>query len=68
MSLSVTDVETAITAIQTSGQNVSVEGMSYGAADIDKLIQLRDKLKGETVRANGSRPLFRSFDFSSAGY
>ena len=68
MALTLTLIETAIETIQTTGQSVSVEGMSYSAANIDALMRLRDQLKVETNRSNGSRPVFRGFEFNNMGY
>ena len=68
MSITLTEVETAITQIQTSGQSFTVDGINYSRANLSALIQLRDNLKGETDRSAGSRPTFRGFDFSAGGY
>ena len=68
MAITLTEVETAITQIQTSGQSFSVDGITYSRANLSALIQLRDNLKGETDRTAGSRPTFRGFDFSAGGY
>ena len=68
MSITLAEVETAITQIQTSGQSFTVDGINYSRANLSALIQLRDNLKGETDRSAGSRPTFRGFDFSAGGY
>jgi len=68
MALDITAIEAAITEIQTSGQSVSVDGMSYSAANLTDLIKLRDTARADTMRTNGSRPLFRGFDFTNMGY
>ena len=68
MSITLTEVETAITQIQESGQSFTVDGITYSRANFSLLIQLRDNLKGETDRSAGSRPTFRGFDFTAGGY
>ena len=68
MALSLSTVETAINTIQTTGQSVSIEGMSYTAANIGELMDLRKTIIQETNKANTTRPAFRGFDFSNMGY
>jgi len=68
MAITLTEVETAITQIQTSGQSFSVDGINYSRANLSALIQLRNSLQGESLRSAGTRPMFRGFDFTSAGY
>jgi len=67
MALTVSAVETAIEAIQTGGQNVTLDGMSYSAANLQTLIDLRDKLQLATDRAS-TRPVFRAVNMSGMGY
>ena len=68
MALTAAAVDTAIETIESTGQNVTVDGLSYGLANLDALIRLRDKLANETLRSNGRRPMFRGMDFRGAGY
>lgn len=68
MAIDIDAIDTAIEAIQTTGQSISVEGMSYSAANLDALIKLRDKINSENMRAAGTRPTFRGFDFTNMGY
>ena len=68
MSLTVTTVETAITAIETSGQSFTLDGMTYSKADLNALRQLRKDLQAETERSGGNRPVFRGSGFSTMGY
>lgn len=68
MSITLTEVETAITQVQTSGQSFTVDGITYSRANISALIQLRDKLQGASARSAGQRPVFRGFEFNSMGY
>jgi hypothetical protein len=68
MAITVAEVESAISAIQSGGQSVTIGEMSYSAANLSALIQLRDQIKRETDRTGGGRPTFRGFNFSNAGY
>jgi hypothetical protein len=67
MALTVGEVETAIQSIMDGGQSVTVDGMSYSAANIKTLIELRDKLQLATDRAS-TRPVFRAVHVSGMGY
>lgn len=68
MSLTLATVETAIEAIQTSGQSFTVDGTTYTQGSLATLVSLRDQLQKASIRTNGTRPLFRGFSFNSAGY
>ena len=68
MAITLAEVETAITAVETSGQSSALDGVSYTRANLSSLLQLRDTLKGESDRAAGSRPTFRGFQFTTLGY
>lgn len=68
MALTLTEVETAITAIETGAQSFSIAGVSATSADLATLIQLRDKLKMEADRAPTVRPTIRAFQFTGMGY
>lgn len=68
MAVSLTDVETAISTIQSGGQSFSIDGMTYNAANLDALLRLRTQLKAELDRANGTRPVFRGFKFDGMAY
>ena len=67
MALTVAAVETAIETIQTSGQSVTIDGMTYNAANLKTLMGLRDQLQSATDEAN-TRPVFRAFKMSNMGY
>lgn len=67
MALTVSEVETAIQAIETGGQSVTIDGMTYSAANLKTLIDLRDKLQLATDRAS-TRPVFRAVKLSGMGY
>ena len=64
----IAEVDTAITQVQTSGQSITVDGISYGRANLDALRNLRNDLQGQADRAAGTRPTFRGFNFSAGGY
>jgi len=68
MAVTLTEVETAITAVQDSGQSSTIDGISYSRANLAALIQLREMLKGENNRTAGTRPTFRGFSFTAQGY
>jgi uncharacterized protein YaiI (UPF0178 family) len=68
MALSVSDIETAIESIQTNGQTVSVDGMSYSAANISQLYAMLEKERAKSDRSDGNRPTFRAFKFNGMGY
>ena len=67
MALTVGEVETAIQSIMDGGRSVTVDGMSYSAANIKTLIELRDKLQLAGDRAT-TRPVFRAVHVSGMGY
>lgn len=68
MAITLTEVETAITAVQDSGQSSTLDGVTYSRANLSALIALREKLKGESDRTAGTRPTFRGFQFTTLGY
>ena len=67
MALTVAEVETAIQTIETSGQSVTIDGMTYSAANLKTLIDLRDKLQLASDRGS-TRPVFRACKLSGMGY
>ena len=67
MALTVAEVETSIQTILTTGQSVTIDGMTYNAANLKSLMELRDQLQGAINRANG-RPVFSAFKMSNMGY
>lgn len=68
MALSETDIETAINTILSTGQTVSVEGMTYTAANIDVLYALLQHDQSADQRAGGTRPTMLGFKMSNMGY
>jgi hypothetical protein len=68
MALTKAAVETAIEAILTTGQSVSIDGVSYSQANLSSLIAMRDTMEMTENRTGGNRPVFRGFNFTGAGY
>ena len=68
MALTLAEVETAISSIESGAQSFSVAGMSATAADLSTLMELRDKLKNEADRTSTKRPTMRAFSFTGMGY
>ena len=68
MAVTLTDVNAAISAIQSGGQSFTVDGMTYTSANLSTLIQLRERLLSETDRSDGTRPVFRGFKMNGMGY
>jgi len=66
MAVSVEQIDAAITAVLTTGQSVSVDGMTYSKANLASLWDLRRQVAGDTSRSGGRRPIFRSFNMSGA--
>ena len=64
--MTLTQVNTAIETILTGGQSYSIDGMSYSAANLGTLRELRAEMMAQTSRA--TRPLFRAFRGTSMGY
>jgi len=61
-------VETAIESILTTGQSVTVDGVSYSQANLSSLIAIRETMEQTENRTGGNRPVFRGFNFTGAGY
>jgi len=64
--MTLTQVNTAIETILTSGQSYTIDGMSYSAANLGTLRELRTEMMAQTSRP--TRPLFRAFRATSMGY
>ena len=55
MALTVSQIDTAIEAILTTGQSVTVDGVTYTRADLGRLQELRKTLQAEeSVSSQGS--------------
>jgi len=68
MALTVATVETAIEAIMNGAQSATVDGMTYTAANLQSLIDLRGELQKEALNTAGTRPAMRGFNFGAMGY
>lgn len=68
MALTLATVETAIEAIQTTGQSFTVDGVTYNRGSLSTLVLLRDKLAAEESSVTGQRPATRGFSFTGMGY
>ena len=67
MAITVAEYETAIRTVLTTGQSVTIDGMTYNAANLKTLIEARDQAQSAIDRANG-RPVFSAFKMSNMGY
>jgi len=68
MAITVSTIDEAITDIQDNGQSFSLDGITYTAANLPALADLRSQLIREASRSDGTRPLMRRFKFGSMGY
>jgi hypothetical protein len=66
MALTVAEIDTAIEKVLTRGQSVSVDGMTYSAANLASLQALRTKILAEDLQS--TRPTARGFNFRGMGY
>lgn len=64
----VAEIDAAIDDIRENGQSFSMGDITYTAANLSQLMALRETLKREESAESGSRPVFRAFKMSSAGY
>jgi hypothetical protein len=68
MAITLAEVETAITAVQDNGQSVEMDGMTYDAANMSDLIELRRQINEDAGRVAGTRPLMRRANLASTAY
>ena len=68
MAITADTIDEAITEIQDSGQSFSLDGITYTAASLSALIELRNQLRSQESRTDGTRPLMRRVKFGSIGY
>jgi hypothetical protein len=66
MALTVAEIDTAIQKILTTGQTVSVDGMTFSNANLSSLHTLRQKVQLE--ESASKRPTGRAFSFTGMGY
>ena len=64
--VTVAEIDAAIRAILTGGQSVSVDGMTYSAANLASLHKLRDQVQAEARQSK--RPTARAFNMALMGY
>jgi hypothetical protein len=67
MALSVSAIETAITAV-LAGQSYTMGGITYTLANLSSLQALLSMAQSSAVATAVTRPLFRSFNFRNQGY
>lgn len=60
MALTVSQIDTAIEAILTTGQSVTVDGVTYTRADLGRLQELRKTLQAEEAVCNQGSIFSRS--------
>ena len=69
MAITLAEVETAVTEITTGAQSFSTsDGTVWNGANLKNLLELRDNLRSETARTDGTRPTIRAVNFSGMGY
>ena len=68
MALSDADIDAAINIVLTTGQTVSVEGMTYTAANLNDLYALKQRDQSADQRAGGTRPTMLGYKLSNMGY
>ena len=66
MALTVLEIDTAIQKILTTGQSVSVDGISYSNANLASLQALRETVMKQSSKT--TRPTIRAMNFSGMGY
>jgi hypothetical protein len=68
MAVTLETVENAINTILTSGQAVTVDGMTYTAANLATLQELRATIQEEALVTANTRPAMRAFNLGTMGY
>jgi hypothetical protein len=68
MAITLADVESAINTILTSGQAVTVDGITYTAANLKTLQDMRAEIQKEALNTAKTRPAMRAFNFGSMAY
>tara|TARA_R110000822_G_scaffold173914_1_gene313486 strand:+ start:2677 stop:2883 length:207 start_codon:yes stop_codon:yes gene_type:complete len=68
MAVTIAAIETAICEVQENGQSVEMDGVTYDAANLRTLFDMRTKLQSEVDRTSGARPLMRGVNLGGAAY
>lgn len=68
LNITVSQIDTAIESVLTSGQSVTLGDTTYTAANLSALRQLREQVVETSSRASGDRPTFRAFKMDGMGY
>ena len=68
MAITVATIDEAITDIQDNGQSFSLDGITYTAANLSALVDLRNQLLTSESRESGNRPLMRRVKLGNMGY
>ena len=68
MAVTVASIDAAITAISDNGQSFTIDGVTYNAANLKTLWQMRENITEEAARASGARPTMRGIRLSGMGY
>jgi len=66
MALTKTAVDNAIETILTTGQSVTLDGMTYTAASIKSLMDISEKMRLREM--SSTRPMVRGIQLSAMGY
>jgi len=62
------EINTAITAINESGQSFVVDGVQYSAGNLKTLYQMYQDALEQEARTSGARPMMRGVKLSAMGY
>ena len=68
MALSVSELDDAIRGIIEDGQSFTLGDMTYNAANLTQVTDLRDTVRREESQADGRRPAMRAVNFGGMGY
>lgn len=68
MAVTLAAVESAINAILSGAQSVTVDGMTYTAANLSTLQNMRAEIQREALNTAKTRPTVRAFNFGGMGY
>lgn len=63
-----TEIDTAITGILTTGQSYTIDGITYTRAGLGTLERMRREIVATIARSAGTKSVVRSVDLSGMGY